>query len=456
MLLSNFKKMIGLVTIAVVSSYQEPAARSMTNSDGNMVSKLSHQTGDYNAELYLGTERTEANKGLFTIDTGSASFIVNGNGCQEELCVGPTSDPLKQFKTPPPSEIVYPKLNIEYGDGTGYYFNVYQGPVTIPSGQTVKKANIAYNYALRGDRTDNFNTQGQGIIGLSVPCLSEPTDADTLTESIERDGLGVNSFTTCLNKNEGSVMAWGNELPVGMATADVDFRCAFYSLTYDSFVLKDKDGNIYDTLPAAPLKLAPNNFANTCGNNEATASCVSAPFIDTGTSFWYLSPENYEGLMELMIQFYTIAGKKDAGVNLNAELISILTGFKNDTIDPKRLTEPQKVVMDKTVGDFPMTINVVFKGQGEPKLEANVTRGLLENIIKSKEESDLGQYIINGNIFHFDKENAKLGIEKIGSDGCDKPYFKTISDDPSNAISVSMTSSALSVGIISAVVAAIF
>jgi len=333
----------------------------------------------------------------------------------------------------------------------GYYFNVYQGPVTIPSGQTVKKANIAYNYALRGDRVDNFNTQGQGIVGLSVPCMSYPTNASTLTESIEADGLGVNSFTTCLNKNEGSVMAWGNELPVGMATADVDFGCGYYSLTYDSFVLKDKDGNIYDTLTAAPLKLVPNYF-NKCDNNEANATCASAPFIDTGTYFWYLSPENYEGLMELMIQFYTIAGKKDASVNLNAELISILTGFKNDTIDPKKLTEPQKVVMDKTVGDYPMTINVVFKGQGKPKLEKSVTRELLEKISKGEEETDLGQYIINGHIFHFDKENAKLGIEKIGSDGCDKPYFKTTS----NAISVSMTSSALSIGIISAVVAAIF
>ena len=208
MQLSNFNKLVGLVTIAGASSTmtmtQAAATGSMTNSDGNMVSKLVYVGNDYNVELYLGHERTEANKGLFTIDSGSAQFIVNGDACTEELCTGPAGDPLKQFKTPPASDIVYPDLSILYGDGSGYHFNVYQAPVTIPSGQTIKKANIAYNFKAipntSSGTTDNFNDQGQGIIGLSVPCQASPSGAATITETIKEDGLGVNSFTACLKQ----------------------------------------------------------------------------------------------------------------------------------------------------------------------------------------------------------------------------------------------------------------
>ena len=136
-------------------------------------------------------------------------------------------------------------------------------------------------------------------------------------------------------------------------------------------------------------------------------------------------------------------------------MVSILTQLQDKTL-LKDLTESD--VVDKAITAYPMTIKVIFKGQGEPSLEVSLTMEVLRmmTIAGPGDQSILGQSIINGYIFHFDKGNKKLGIEKIGSDGCDKPYFKTTKDDDSAAVSVFMTSSALSVVIMAAVVAAIF
>ena len=144
--------------------------------------------------------------------------------------------------------------------------------------------------------------------------------------------------------------------------------------------------------------------------------------------------------------------------------------IKRDSITGLLLTGEQEDVMNKVIDAFPMTIQVIFKGQGNPTLEVPLSGQLMSQMEVSDigYGSNLGQAIINGHILHFDKTNLKLGIEKIGSEGCDKSYFKTSSasdsvqtiEAPSNNTtddSAAVVSSVLSVGIMTAaVVVAIF
>ena len=96
----------------------------------------------------------------------------------------------------------------------------------------------------------------------------------------------------------------------------------------------------------------------------------------------------------------------------------------------------------------------IFKGDNKPTITKTMD---LEILKKPSNRSNLGLSVMNGNIFHFDATNKKLGVQSINSkNGSPFAYLCTSTDDDDAAVSVSLTSSALSVGIMAAVVAAIF
>lgn len=446
---------INLIITAVVGSVSIGFAAEQC-----MVSQLNYDGGDYNVELYLGKNKTSENKGFFTVDSGSGNFIVNGADCTSALCkfMNPKdkTGPLKQFPNPPESEMKVADQSIGYGDHSGYEFNIYSHDVTIPTGQTVKNANVCYNkhafpnsYPPPGTgKTDNFALQKQGIIGIAPDCSSMGQMPELLT-SIAEDNMGQNTATMCLNgvygkKSDDSKMAWGNALPEGMPTADFSPNCGSYKVFYDYFEVVDKDGKVHNTVPAAPLKPAPiskcgdcpnQNICNKGGSDEQL--CVLAPMLDTGTSNWDLSHEDFSGLLQRLVDFYgptSDVGKVIQGLLDKTSKQADLSAQFGKDFEALAKDNGNLALLMKAFNDNPVTIRAIFKGSGKPSLQLTVTGNVMSNIGISEDgqSSTLGQMVLNGNIVHFDRTNNKVGMKRIGSDGCNEPYFTCASDAPTS------------------------
>ena len=369
---------------------------------GVTVSNLNYN-GVYNVELFLGNQVNEASQGNFTVDTGSASFIVNGDRCTDLIC----SD-YKQFPNPTSKPVV--NDTIGYGDGSGYDYNVYRAPVTFKNGETINDVFIAYNYNATANpitnMTDNFDKDTQGIIGLAHSCLNNDKLANLPLfmnhEYPER--YPTSSFSMCLNEENGpSKMSWGEQLPEGMPAMDVDFGCGYWKVVYESFELYDVADNLINSVAAAPLEIGEQPF-NNCGPEKAM--CANAPYLDTGNSQWILNEKDYNGLMSLLTLFYNGKSRDDV-----VALIQKLVDAKGDF---SKLTDPEWDILNEAFTNDPLVLSVVFKGDNKPTITKTMDLEILRSL-KPSNRSNLGLSVMNGNIFHFDATNKKLGVQSINS-----------------------------------------
>lgn len=374
-----------------------------TVNSSELMSNLFYNGFDYQVELYLG-DISEANQGNFTIDSGSANFIVNGAGCNENLCTD-----YKQFTPPPSADKTSQTFSISYGDGSGYKGDVYNGKATFPSGVSVTTP-ICYNNDATPNpstgKTDNFNEHAQGIIGLAYDCISsrEPTSSpvlETITESIVSNGLSEeDGFAACLNKHHDSKIVFGVGVPEGMARATVDPTCGFYSPQYNRFEISI-NGKYIDTVNAsAPVKSL-DSFSVQCGGNEESV-CNDLPVIDTGTTGWVLTKAHADNLISMIYDAYEQIDPSMA------------------TLIQEALKSPNEINVEviNFINKNPMSMKIIFEGENNPYITATLTEEVIQ-YFQISENNILGQTIINGNIIHFDKTNNFLAFESISEKGCD-------------------------------------
>ena len=295
---------------------------------------------------------------------------------------------------------------------SGYQFKTYRSPVTFANGQTIDNAFIAYNYNATANptfnRTDNFHSDAQGIIGLSNSCISATgKKLATLPQSMNRqfpEQHPTESFSMCLNGDNGaSKMSWGETLPEGMPAMDVDFGCGYWRVQYEAFELYDNAGNLINSVDAAPLEMAEQFSA--CG--PKMAMCTNAPFLDTGRGRWSLNEKDYSGLMNLLKMFYY--GKNRADV---VALIQKIVDLKGDFA---QLSNEDRNSLDEAFDTESLVLKTTFKGDNNPSITKTMDSSMLLSCMPAK-DSNLGLSVMNGNIFHFDITNKKLGVQAIDSE----------------------------------------